>query len=277
MISSGWLIADAINVAFMIVYPIVVAVWVHRRLHVSWRYFGYGALIFFLFQLVTRVPAIQIAQAALAPQLKTSPGLLWGWLLVAALTAGLFEEVGRYVGYRWLMRRQEKTWARGVMYGVGHGGLEAWFTAALAATTLINVIVLSQMGLASLPPAARAQVAQQLAALNAQPVWFPLLGAWERLWTLPVQVGLSVLVLQVFRQGSLRWLWLAILAHTVVDFSAIALGQVTAISAVPRTLVIEGLVAVYGIIGLLVIRRFRDEPISRVQIAKLKRLGSSDG
>ena len=277
MVSSGWLIADAISVAFMIVYPIVVAIWVHRRLKVGWRYFGYGALIFFLFQLVTRVPAIQITQAALAPRLRSEPALLWGWLLVAALTAGLFEEVGRYVGYRWLMRGQDKTWSRAVMYGVGHGGLEAWFTAVLAGTTLINVIVLSQMGLTSVPPAARAQVAQQFAVLNAQPIWFPLLGAWERLWTLPVQVGLSVLVLQVFRQGSLRWLWLAILAHTFVDFTAIALGQVTVISPIPRTLLIEGLVAVFGIIGLLVIRRFRDEVISYAPPAQSEHVCSNDG
>lgn len=277
MVSSGWLIADAISVAFMIVYPIVVAIWVHRRLKVGWRYFGYGALIFFLFQLVTRVPAIQITQAALAPRLRSEPALLWGWLLVAALTAGLFEEVGRYVGYRWLMRGQDKTWSRAVMYGVGHGGLEAWFTAVLAGTTLINVIVLSQMGLTSVPPAARAQVAQQFAVLNAQPIWFPLLGAWERLWTLPVQVGLSVLVLQVFRQGSLRWLWLAILAHTFVDFTAIALGQVTVISPIPRTLLIEGLVAVFGIIGLLVIRRFRDEVISYAPPAQSEHVCSNEG
>lgn len=277
MVSSGWLIADAISVAFMIVYPIVVAIWVHRRLKVGWRYFGYGALIFFLFQLVTRVPAIQITQAALAPRLRSEPALLWGWLLVAALTAGLFEEVGRYVGYRWLMRGQDKTWSRAVMYGVGHGGLEAWFTAVLAGTTLINVIVLSQMGLTSVPPAARAQVAQQFAVLNAQPIWFPLLGAWERLWTLPVQVGLSVLVLQVFHQGSLRWLWLAILAHTFVDFTAIALGQVTVISPIPRTLLIEGLVAVFGIIGLLVIRRFRDEVISYAPPAQSEHVCSNEG
>jgi len=258
MVSSGWLLADAMSVAFMIVYPAVVAIWVHRELRVTWRYFGYGALIFFLFQLVTRVPAIQITQAALAPRLQSSAALRWGWLLVVALTAGLFEEVGRYVGYRWLMRGQDKTWPRGVMYGVGHGGLEAWFTAFLAGTTLINLIVLSKTGLASLPPAAQAQVAQSFAVLNAQPFWFPLLGAWERLWTLPVQVGLSVLVLQVFRKGSLRWLWLAILAHTIVDFTTLALSQVTAIPAIPRTLLIEALVAVYGIIGLLTIRRFYD-------------------
>src|SRR5215467_9912701 len=47
-------------------------------------------------------------------------GLLFAW----ALSSGLFEEVGRYVGYRVFMGREEKTWSKAVMYGIGHGGAE---------------------------------------------------------------------------------------------------------------------------------------------------------
>jgi hypothetical protein len=32
-----------------------------------------------------------------------------------ALTAGLFEEVGRYLGYGIFMRNEEKTWNKAVM------------------------------------------------------------------------------------------------------------------------------------------------------------------
>jgi len=260
LVNSGWLAAGLIATLFMLVYPAAVAIWVHRRLQVSWRFFGYGALIFFLFQILTRIPAVQIIQSAIIPALQKSPDLRWIWFLALALTAGLFEEVGRYVGYRWLFRGQEKTWSRAVMYGVGHGGLEAWFTAILSITTFINLIVLSQTGLSALPPATQEVVRQQIAAVNSQPVWLPLLGAWERFWTLPVQVALSVLVLQVFLQNSLRWLGLAILAHAAVDFSALALGQVTAIPITVRPIAIEVLVAVYGLIGLWVIQHFRDNP-----------------
>src|SRR5689334_5926286 len=41
-----------------------------------------------------------------------------------AVTAGLFEEVGRYVGYRFFMRREPKTWSKAVMFGLGHEGLD---------------------------------------------------------------------------------------------------------------------------------------------------------
>ena len=92
-----------------ILFPLVLAFVAGRNIGVSWRYFGYGALIFFLFQIISRVPIIQVVQALIAPQLRASSTLRLAWVTVAAVTAGLAEEIGRYVGYRWLMKREEKT------------------------------------------------------------------------------------------------------------------------------------------------------------------------
>src|SRR4051794_23058862 len=95
---------SAVSVAFMVLFPWLVALLVRPRLGVGWGNFFAGMLVFTLVQTVTRVPAVQILQSAIGPQLSGSPALLWGWLAVLALTAGLFEEVGRYFGYRWLIR-----------------------------------------------------------------------------------------------------------------------------------------------------------------------------
>src|SRR5579884_1323833 len=141
-INPGWIAGMIISIVFVIVYPLALAILAHRRLGVSWRYFGFGALIFFLFQIISRVPAVQLIQEAIAPQLTTSKTLLIGWLTILAITAGLFEEVGRYIGYRWLMGREEKTWRKAVMYGIGHGGLESMLlVGGLLLLTLINVMV----------------------------------------------------------------------------------------------------------------------------------------
>jgi uncharacterized membrane protein YhfC len=112
VVNSGFLLGMAATVVFVIVYPLVLAVLAHRRLHVGWRYLAYGAIVFFVFQLATRVPAVQLIQAAIGEQLKASPVLMWTWLVLLALTAGLFEEVGRYLGYRVFMRREDKTGPR---------------------------------------------------------------------------------------------------------------------------------------------------------------------
>jgi uncharacterized membrane protein YhfC len=260
--SGGRIAAFVVAIAFEILMPLVLALIVRRRLGVGWRYFGYGALIFFLFQLISRVPLVTAIQAAIAPQLQASRGLQLAWGVILAVTAGLFEEIGRYIGYRWLMRREEKTWDKAVMYGLGHGGIESMvLVGGLALASLISLISISAVGIDSLPESQRALAAQQLAAISAQPEWLPLLGAWERLWTIAFHVSLSVVVLQVFRRGSLRWLWLAVAAHALLDFVTVGVPML-GLGPVTGLIVIEIIVALAGLLGLWVIRALREPPVA---------------
>lgn len=260
-VNPGFIASLAVAFIFSLGYPLVLAIIAHRRLKVGWRYFGFGALIFFVFQIITRVPAVFILQNVFARQLQTSTTFRISWLVILALTAGLFEEVGRYVGYRFLMRREQKTWNKAVMYGIGHGGLEAMLlVGGMQLLSLINILSLMyilNVSPALLPAAQHAQVLRQFAVFNAQPAWVPLLGAWERLWTLPVHIALSVMVLQVFRRNNIAWLWLAILAHAVVDFTAVIVVQVLGAS-LGVSLLVEGILAVFGLIALWIIWRLRD-------------------
>jgi uncharacterized membrane protein YhfC len=259
-LSTGWLAASILAILFEILFPLAVAFFVRRRYGLAWRYFLYGALIFFLFQLITRVPAVQVIQGLIGPQLQASRTFLFAWLVVLSLTAGLFEEVGRYVGYRWLMGREDKTWSKAVMYGLGHGGLESiLLVGGLSLLTLVNLVALSTMPLQSIPEQQRAAITQQLAQLSALPEWTPLVGAYERFWTLAVQVALSVLVLQVFRRGSLAWLWLAILGHAAVDLGAVGISTMLVLSGTLKILVPEAVVTISGLIGLWIIWKFRSE------------------
>lgn len=261
---SEWIAASLATIIFELMFPVALAFLVRRRFGIGWRYFLYGALIFFLFQLVTRLPAIEVIQASIQPQLHPSRTLLFIWLVILSFTAGLFEEGGRYIGYRWLMGREEKTWSKAVMYGLGHGGLESMLlVAGLSLLTLINLIVLSSMDLQQVPPAQRAIITQQLTALGALPVWAPLVGAYERLWTVPIQVALSVIVLQVFRRGSLNWLWLAILGHTLVNVIAAGVVPMVSPQGIPSLLLPEAAVTLFGMTALWVIWRLRDDASKR--------------
>ena len=262
-ISNAWVAAAIAAIVFDILYPLALGLYARRRLGASWRYFGYGALIFVLFQLISRVPITLAIQSLIAPQLQASRAALVAWVAVSALTAGIFEELGRYVGYRWLMRREEKTWAKGVMYGIGHGGIESMLlVAGLTAITVIQVLALSRTDLSTLPLTAeqRALAAQQLAAIAAQPAWAPLAGAWERLWTIPLHVALSVVVLQVFRRGSMRWLWLAILAHALADLLGAGVTPILRLTGMTALLIPEAIITLIGLISLWVIWALRDRP-----------------
>ncbi len=203
--------------------------------------------------MITRIPIVLAIQGVLATQLQASRPLLFGWLAALALTAGLAEEIGRYVGYRWLFH-EEKTWSRAVMYGLGHGGLESMvLVAGLTLLGLINLVALSAVDLAALTDRQRELAHQQLAAVAAQPDWLPLVGAWERLWTLPVHVALSVMVVQVFRRGQIWWLWLALATHTLVNLLVAGVAPAFGLQGATDILIPEMIVTLAGMAGLWVI------------------------
>jgi uncharacterized membrane protein YhfC len=272
-VSAAWLAMTAVATVFVIVYPLILGGIARKKLAVGWKYFWFGALVFLVFQLLTRLPlAIVLQNTVLAPLLRSSTAFTWTWLAVLAVTAGLFEEVGRYVGYRLFMRREPKTWSKAVMFGLGHEGLESMVLVGGAhALTLVNIAIFSAINVTSLPAVQRQVVLQQFAAINAQPVWFPLLAAWERLWSVPLQVALAVIVLQVFRRHQMRWLFLAILLHALIDFLTLAFPQAFGQSTTIE-LFVEGMLCVFGLLGLWIIWRLR-EPGDHVRTGEeIKRL-----
>ena len=268
LVPTSWVAATVVAILFEIVFPLALAVFVQRRLKIGWRYFFYGVIIFGLFQLISRVPVLEVLGVVLAPQLKSSRPFLFAFLGMEALTAGIFEEVGRYIGYRWLMGKERKDWPKAVFYGLGHASLESVvLVAGLSALTLVNVLVIQAMGLDALPSAQRAQVARQFAAIAAQPGWLPLLGAYERVCTIAVHVALSVIVLQVFTRGQIRWLFAAIGAHALVDGVAVFLPQFVHLGTVGTDLVVEGAITIFGLIGLWLIFALRPRSESEVPAA----------
>jgi len=63
----AWVIALLIQILF----PIALMVWFQRRYSVGWRVFLYGALIFFVFQMITRVPVVLVTSNIIRPRLET--------------------------------------------------------------------------------------------------------------------------------------------------------------------------------------------------------------
>lgn len=141
------------------------------------------------------------------------------------------------------------------MFGVGHEGLESIVVVGVQAVlSVLNMVMLSTINLNQLPAAQRQTILQRFAAINAQPVWPHVLAIWERFWSFPLQVALAVIVLQVFRRHQMRWFWLAILFHALIDFVAAALPQAFG-HGTGIVLLGEGFVCVCGLSGVCVSRR----------------------
>jgi uncharacterized membrane protein YhfC len=250
----------AVTVLVDILAPLALAIFLARRYRGRWRYWLYGLLVFLLSQGITRVPAMIYFQTrtAVAEALK-EPVWYWSFLLFAAVTAGLFEEGGRWLAFRWLIPPAERHWRTALMLGAGHGGLESIAIGLVALAGLATYLAITL-----LPPASLAGYGAQIEAAKKQFVdlqgWEPLLGGWERLGALVIQLALTVLVLQAFVRGP-RWWWYALGAHALVDFSTVALlhqaREVWGWGLRPAALATEGLVTVYALAGFWLIAVLR--------------------
>jgi uncharacterized membrane protein YhfC len=193
-----------------IAIPIALGVAIWKRLNVGWRAYAVGCCMFTLSMI--RLPLNQFSSMMIA--MSTSGTM--AWLLLRAFpsfTAGLFEEVSRFAAFRLLVK--DLRWAEGVMYGAGHGGIESILLIGLTVLTTAITLAFSP---ASLPP-------EQLQMIATLPWHFPLIGLYERLMAIVIQIGLSVMVLQCYIQKKNMYLMLAITIHFAIDFAVLALVQ----------------------------------------------------
>ncbi len=207
----------AVNFSLMIAMPLVLARFIVQKRQISWGLFGIGAVTFVLSQ----VGHIPFNLAVLRWQKWIPTDNLIAWAIFAGLSAGVFEEGARYVTYRF-WAKDARSWSQGLMMGAGHGGIEAILVGILGA---VNVAALAMMGngrLLNLVPAEQLPLLQeQITAVFSAPWYQILLGALERLFAITLHLALSLLVMQQFVRGQRRWVWLAILWHTLVDATAV--------------------------------------------------------
>lgn len=238
--------AFAVVILLEIAVPLALGYWIVKRFGVSWRVFLLGALCFIAVQVV-HAPLVLVTQnplyLALLPFGTTAA--LAGLAVYLGLMAGLFEEIGRYLVYRYIFRRQELALSRenGLLFGTGWGGVESIFVALLVLSSMLSYIVItSDGGALPLPddPAVQAQV-DALSSLTPLDI---LPGLAERMMTITLQIAWSLMVLAAVVYGKKALLGLAVLWHAAVDAAAVYLAQTQGI------LVTEAMIFVFAVIGL---------------------------
>ncbi|MEG2037607.1 MAG: YhfC family glutamic-type intramembrane protease, partial [Ruthenibacterium sp.] len=181
-----------------------------------------GAVIFPVFALILEAAFHQLflGQMGSVSQFLLSNPI--AYILYGGLMAGIFEETGRLIGFGWLLRKQSGKEC-GVMYGIGHGGIE---TILLAGMSMVSNIVFclnvnaqgAEAYLMALPPEQMQTMAGALQGiLSANPALF-LVSGIERIFAIVLHISLSVLVFTAVKRHRL-WLYPAAIGlHACVDF-----------------------------------------------------------
>lgn len=198
----------------------------------SVKAFFVGCGVMFLFAMVLESTVHSLIYAT--PLGKTIWGNMIFYGIYAGFMAGLFEETGRFLGYKVMLKKQLDNDGNALMYGAGHGGFEAFYILFFNMLNQILYAVLINSGnylntIDQLPADQKEMVLEQFQTLAETPASTYLLAVVERGGALVAQMGLSVIVwFAVSRGGRKLWLYgLAILLHMLLDTSMVIFNYYT--------------------------------------------------
>ncbi len=175
-----------------------------------------GLAVFIVFQLISRVTVMGlIVSAEWYQNMIKNPWLLG---LFAGVSMGLFTEVGRYAGYK-LLLKERRSFSDGLSMGIGYAGFEAIFIGALnyigslSFANMINSGQTDQIAAMSSPEMANEAI-RNLTTVMPIDIY---LGGLDRIFMFIIHIALSVLVLLGIRKFKLAYLGIAVLAHLIID------------------------------------------------------------
>ena len=221
MATTVWV---GIAAAFGFVLPLGALLWWRRTRRAKWMPFLVGALTFFLFALVLESLLHGVVLLGNNPISRAINGNPYLYMVYGGLAAGVFEETGRYLAFRFPLRRYYER-VNAVAYGIGHGGFEAMVT--LGASYVMNLVLLTYIHAGNYPAAtalaggSAQKLAELMAALGAITPGTCLLVMLERVSALALHIALSIFVFLAARDKRQRsYFPFAIALHAIADMPA---------------------------------------------------------
>ena len=238
-----------------LVLPVVAAILTKRKTEGRVVYVFLGAGTFVVFALALE-QLLHIAMAGAFGEKLT--GNMWLYALYGGLAAGLFEETGRFVAMRFLMKKHlEKENA--LMYGIGHGAAEGIILSLMAyIPNLVTSIRINngsiETALSGLDAAARANTMEQLQTLWTTGSDLFFMAGIERLFAFILQICLSYIVYLAVKNKKPVYYFLAVLLHFLIDAGIEVLQNMVTIYFVEAFLIVTVL-----IIAVFTVKKYRSE------------------
>lgn len=216
-----------ITAAVSILLPIVLLIVWMRKTKSKIAPFFAGAFTFILFALVLESICHQFFLVKDSALSRFVNGNIWAYVLYAAFAAGIFEETGRLIAFKFFTGKSGKK-ETAVTYGIGHGGIESILLVGFSMlSSMILISTLKAMGgvdsyVALVPPESQDLVRTSLMSFYTTPPYMYLIGSIERVAAIIFHISLSVIMfIAVKRPGKLYFYPLAIILHAFLDIFAV--------------------------------------------------------
>ena len=215
----------AITVILMIAIPVIFFIcW--RQKQKQQTKIGYliaGAVGFIVSARVLELGVHLVCIVADNPVSRFINGNTVAFVLYGIIMAGVFEECGRYIVLKYIMKKN-RTPENAIMYGIGHGGIE--ILAVLLPSMILYLVIavlfssgnienaLSTLNIAEDTAAAALPSVEAAAAFDYAMMAMNVL---ERLFAMLLHIGLTVVVYYGVCNANKACLPIAILLHMLMD------------------------------------------------------------
>jgi uncharacterized membrane protein YhfC len=217
-----------LNAFIMLALPLALGAFLARRFSLAWRWYFGGAAVFLASQLFHLPFNAWVLSPALSRLGLGEAEAGRGFASVAILfgfSAGLFEELARYISLRCCLREVRDA-RRGTMMGAGHGGMEAILLGFITLYALFQAIAYRGVELAAAVPADQLENSRLLLEDYWETGMFAsLMGALERSFAIVLHIALTLFVVQAVRRRNIGWLMVAILVHSVANATALVIAR----------------------------------------------------
>lgn len=256
MISTAQVLAMIFSAAVSILFPVFLLVIWRKRTRAPFSAAACGAAVFFVFALVLE----QLLHMLVLSNGSYVVRHTWAYVLYGAFSAGIFEETGRLVGFKFLLKKHDRK-ETAVMYGIGHGGTEAILLCGVS--MIANLVLAFRIngagGDVSALPAAWQTAAASLGNISAGAL---LIAGYERAVAICFHIALSVLVFWAVKRPGRLWLYpAAILLHAVLDVCAVLYQR----GVIPNIYITEVLIGIFTLLVCIPVARLYRREWSRAE------------
>lgn len=255
-VSTSTMTAIGFTFSLSVMLPLILFAIVKIKTHANTSMFFIGCVTFLFFAMILEQVVHVVALSMLGPVSNFILNHFAVYALYGGLMAAVFEEVGRLCAMKVFMEgvsakgtsstpgkaRTKLRKENALLYGVGHGGLESILIVGL--TSFSNLVAATMLNSGTFAAALTGddltEMYTTLEPLATTPSWQFAMAGVERIFTICLQIALSILVYMAVKYKDKKYYFaIAVGIHFAVDFAATLANGLGA-----NLLVVEGLVFV---------------------------------